>query len=213
MKMFEFRLKFHWSLFSRIQLIIFQHWFRLWLGAVQAPSHYLNQWWLIYWRIYASLDLNVLKVWSIFYPLRCCATHNAVLYWIVLSRESEIIQKKRNTGTIFCYPMNCCICYVYNLLSPHTLLSAVDCGGLLKRAHLQLYLNDQPILFSFAEAKLGVTTATLQCLSLRSGESILASMISHTNIWAMALQWRHVSAMASRMNGNRLTTMGTSKPR
>ena len=28
MKMFEFRLKFHWSLFLRDQLTIFQHWFR-----------------------------------------------------------------------------------------------------------------------------------------------------------------------------------------
>ena len=28
MKMFEFRLNFHWSLFLRAQLIIFQHWFR-----------------------------------------------------------------------------------------------------------------------------------------------------------------------------------------
>ena len=28
MKMFEFRLKFHWSLFPRIQLTLFQHWFR-----------------------------------------------------------------------------------------------------------------------------------------------------------------------------------------
>ena len=27
-KMFEFRLKFHWSLFPRVQLRIFQHWFR-----------------------------------------------------------------------------------------------------------------------------------------------------------------------------------------
>ena len=28
MKMFDFRLKFHWSLFLRVQLTIFQHWFR-----------------------------------------------------------------------------------------------------------------------------------------------------------------------------------------
>ena len=28
MKMFEFRLKFHWSLFPRVQLTIIQHWFR-----------------------------------------------------------------------------------------------------------------------------------------------------------------------------------------
>ena len=27
-KMFEFRLKFHWSLFLKVQLTIFQHWFR-----------------------------------------------------------------------------------------------------------------------------------------------------------------------------------------
>ena len=43
MKMFEFRFKFHWSLFPRVQLTILQHWFRLWLGAVQATSHCLNQ--------------------------------------------------------------------------------------------------------------------------------------------------------------------------
>ena len=28
MKILEFRLKFHWSLFPRVQLTIFQHWFR-----------------------------------------------------------------------------------------------------------------------------------------------------------------------------------------
>ena len=43
--MFEFRLKFHWRLFLKVQLTIFQHWFRYWLGAEQATSHYLNQWW------------------------------------------------------------------------------------------------------------------------------------------------------------------------
>ena len=59
MKMLEFQLKFHWSLFLRVQLTIFQHWFRQWLGAIQATSHYLNQWWLVYWHIYASLCLNI----------------------------------------------------------------------------------------------------------------------------------------------------------
>ena len=61
-KMFEFRLKFHWSLFLRVQISIFQHWFRYWLGADQATSHYLNQWWLVYWRIYASLGVNELTM-------------------------------------------------------------------------------------------------------------------------------------------------------
>ena len=31
--------------------------------ANQATSHYLNQWWLFYWRIYASLGLNELTQW------------------------------------------------------------------------------------------------------------------------------------------------------
>ena len=60
MKMFEFRLKSHWSLFLRVQLTISQHWFRQWLGAVQVTSHYLKQLWLVYQRIYASLGLNEL---------------------------------------------------------------------------------------------------------------------------------------------------------
>ena len=45
MKSLVFWLKFHWSLFPGVQLIITQHWFRKWLGAGQATSHYLNQWW------------------------------------------------------------------------------------------------------------------------------------------------------------------------
>ena len=36
-------------------------WFRQRLGAVQATSHYLNQWWLIYRRIYASRSLDELR--------------------------------------------------------------------------------------------------------------------------------------------------------
>ena len=43
--MFEFRLKFYWSLFLEVQLTIFQHCLRQWVGAEQATSHYLNQWW------------------------------------------------------------------------------------------------------------------------------------------------------------------------
>ena len=59
--MYEFRLKIHWRLFLRIQSTINQHWFREWLGADQATSHYLKQWWLVYWRIYPPLGLNELS--------------------------------------------------------------------------------------------------------------------------------------------------------
>ena len=67
MKMVEFSLKFHWSLFIRVQLTIFQHWFRWWLGADQATIHYLKQWWLDYRRIYASVSLNELTHWPLGY--------------------------------------------------------------------------------------------------------------------------------------------------
>ena len=61
LKMFGFQLKFHWSFFLWLQLTIFQQLFSYRLGAVQTTSHYLNQWWLDYRRIYASLGLNELK--------------------------------------------------------------------------------------------------------------------------------------------------------
>ena len=60
MKIYEFRLRFHWSFFLMVQLTIFQHWFRQWLGADQATSHHLSQWWIVYWHIFASLGLNEL---------------------------------------------------------------------------------------------------------------------------------------------------------
>ena len=37
--------EFHWGLFLRTQSTINQHWFRQWLGAKLAKSHYLKQWW------------------------------------------------------------------------------------------------------------------------------------------------------------------------
>ena len=58
MKMLELRLKF----VPKGRYAIFYHWFRQWLGADQATSHYLNQWWLIYWRINASLGHNELTL-------------------------------------------------------------------------------------------------------------------------------------------------------
>ena len=57
-KVCEFWLISHLSWFLTVQLAIFSHWFRLWLGTHQATSQYLNHWWKIFWRIYASLGLN-----------------------------------------------------------------------------------------------------------------------------------------------------------
>ena len=35
----------HWNWSGRVELTINQHWFRQWLVACSAPSHYLNQCW------------------------------------------------------------------------------------------------------------------------------------------------------------------------
>ena len=56
-KMYTFRLRCHWILILRFELTIFQHWFKYGLAPT---SHYHNQWWLVYWRICASLGLNEL---------------------------------------------------------------------------------------------------------------------------------------------------------
>ena len=61
MELYEFRLMFHLSLFLRSELTILQHWFRWRLAADQATDHYLKQWLLVYWRIYAPLALNELS--------------------------------------------------------------------------------------------------------------------------------------------------------
>ena len=58
MKMYE---SLYERLFLRLALTIFQHWHRLWLGTDRATSHSLNQWWLVYWRIHASIGLSELK--------------------------------------------------------------------------------------------------------------------------------------------------------
>ena len=70
MNMYKFQLRFHWSLFTRVPLTIYQHWLRQWLGADQVTSHCLKQWWLFYWRIYASLGLNEL-IPVITCPVKC----------------------------------------------------------------------------------------------------------------------------------------------
>ena len=67
MKLFEFQLKLHWRLFLGVQLTIFQHWIRKWVGADQATSHYLNSCWLDYWGMHASLGLNefnIIQLWT-----------------------------------------------------------------------------------------------------------------------------------------------------
>ena len=45
--------------------------FILWLGSDQATSHYLDQWWYVYWRIYASLGLIMDSHIYIYFQSNC----------------------------------------------------------------------------------------------------------------------------------------------
>ena len=94
MEMFEFRLKFHWSLFPRVQFTIFQPWFRWWLGAVQATSHYLNQWWIVYRRINASLGLNELTRHSL------CLSSVPCIQQVDLSFDMSLEKLMKQTQTL-----------------------------------------------------------------------------------------------------------------
>ena len=83
MKINEFHIGFQWSWFLRFKLTIFQNWFRQWLGDDQATSHYLNQWWLVYWRIYASLSLNELSKYNVW------TFQVDLLYWILQNHQDS----------------------------------------------------------------------------------------------------------------------------
>ena len=79
MKLCEFWLRFHWNLFLSVKLTIFQHWLRC---ADQATSDHLNQWWLVHWRIYASLGLNELTTTTPPPPrFQCCGYIQTFTKW------------------------------------------------------------------------------------------------------------------------------------
>ena len=71
-KNFVFWLKFHRSMFRRVQLTKSQHWFRYWLGPEQTTSHCLNQCWpRLITHIYAALGRDELtQICSSFSLLR-----------------------------------------------------------------------------------------------------------------------------------------------
>ena len=67
MKMNEFWLRFHWSLFLRFQLTIFRHWLRLRLGADQGEPKNLNQW--IQFSVYLLYATNLYKPITVLFAL------------------------------------------------------------------------------------------------------------------------------------------------
>ena len=88
-KEYVFRIKFHWTLFLKVQLTICQHWFRLSdnglvLNRLQAIILRNDR--LLYWHIYASLGLDELSKGH-----RCWCRNNQTWF---LERNNEIIRFK-----------------------------------------------------------------------------------------------------------------------
>ena len=83
-KIYKSRLWFQLIILSKAQKTIFLHWFRKWPGASQATRHYLNHWWLVYWRIYSSVSHNEL-IYSSRYKLKM---HTTVLKWSAEIRQT-----------------------------------------------------------------------------------------------------------------------------
>ena len=119
-QMLEIQLNFHWKLFHMVQLKIFHHWFRWWLGASQATSHYLNQWWFLYWRIFASRGLNELTQLQM--PTKWINPSNARPVFVQIQtgiRANEFIGLlcagfpllgRKIQQTLFCFVTICPLC-------------------------------------------------------------------------------------------------------
>ena len=68
----------------------------------KATSHYLNQWWLVYWRIYASLDLSELRPTQI----DCRFEDNFLDAFPVMNVIEIIVQFHWNLFPSFCFKIS-----------------------------------------------------------------------------------------------------------
>ena len=115
MKMYKFSTKFHWTPYSRVHLTVLQHWFRWWLGADQATSHYLNHWWIDYRRIYV-----IRPQWVSDYAY--ISTYHTTLGTLMTSAAADVINHSgRKDATILLgkyayFGLDFCITIVFNPL-------------------------------------------------------------------------------------------------
>ena len=105
MKMYEFGFRCHWSFFPTRVINNIPSLCTYWLGVGQATSHCLNQWWLIDWRLYASLRLiecfekyRYVFVFCV-HPWHC---NNMPKYSIKLDKGSQFTGNLTVFDSLFC---------------------------------------------------------------------------------------------------------------
>ena len=112
MKMYDFLLRFHWSLFPGVQLTEFQHGFRWWLGAGQATIHYLNQWWLVFQshiRVTRPQRVNrYFTIYFIWFLSRWCSRQSALLL-------SQLVWLRKSFYTLWSMSFMGATCHVHTL--------------------------------------------------------------------------------------------------
>ena len=119
MKGFVFRLKFHWSLFLRVDLTITQHWFRWWLGARRWHAIILTKADWIHWRKYAALGGDELT-----FRRYCLCQIRLVDQKTSFTLASNIPRRFECCFTNAWFSHLCC--YVVNLITE----TADICGGM-----------------------------------------------------------------------------------
>ena len=123
---------------------------RKWLGADQATSHYLNQWWFVYWHIYASFGLNELTEpldTAFLTPILFCLSpaDDGIIYFAM---NTYIAYRQVINIPLGCFLIHCglanpiCISVSvqhWSLVHSGSGLSAV--GGMFLPTHLLLIVN------------------------------------------------------------------------
>ena len=95
MKMYQFQMIFHWSLFPRVQYTSIGSDNGLAPTRRQATSHHLNQWWLVYWRIYVSLGLH-----ELIYGGQADISQDYIFNCIFMNENIRIVTKIYSKGAI-----------------------------------------------------------------------------------------------------------------
>ena len=118
MKMYEYHFRFHWSLFLRFELTIFQHWLRWCHDAWSVPSHYLDQWWLVYWCIYVSHSLSELSIWcSNQKSAGPVLTHWPLWDFAIMINWEFSNSYQEFVSWAFCLKLQSCECHITSLMN------------------------------------------------------------------------------------------------
>ena len=111
-QMYEFRLRFHWSLFWRFELTIFEHWFNglvptRYKESVFSPEH--NEVLFVFWFLFVCLSPTKRCMFFMFYSRNGCVLLHYIVRGIVkcmsLKHTDHLVKWRLRLHYLF-YPIN-----------------------------------------------------------------------------------------------------------